>query len=146
MPSHVRIFFGIVVVVAAYWILSAILRLVSYHRHQINDVVIYVAIGSSIFMSLIYLIPAWFAAFRRRNWARWVFVAVVVSMQVLSLWQASYLYLYGATERFRQIGHIILRGYLTSPRVIAEAALLVTAIVFIFTGNARDWFEKPGAA
>ena len=146
MPSHVRIFFGIIVVVAAYWILSAVLRLVSYQGHQINDVVIYVVVGSSILMSLMYLIPAWLAAFRRKNWARWVFVAIVVSMQVLSLWQAAYLYLYGSTERFREVGQILLRGYFTNPRSIAVAALLFAAIVFVFTGNAREWFKKPSAS
>jgi hypothetical protein len=146
MPSHVRIFFGIIVVVAAYWILSGVWRLTSFHGRPITDAAIFIIVGSQIILGLIYLIPAWLAAFHRQNWARWVFAVIVVSIQVLTLSQFLYVYLYGSTERFRQVGQILLRGYFTNPRSIAVVALLIAAIIFIFTGNARDWFKKPSAS
>ena len=49
-----------------------------------------------------------------------------------------YLYLHGTSERFRQLEQILLRGHLTSPKTIAEAALLIVATVSVFTGNARN--------
>jgi hypothetical protein len=143
MPSNIRIFFWITVALIAYWILSAGWRLESYRGHSINNAIIFVTIGSLTIQCLIYLVPAWLAAFRRQNWARWAFAVVVVTMQILSLWQATYLYLHGSTERFRQIGQIVLRGYLTSPGTITETALLIVATVLVFTGNARDWFRRP---
>src|ERR1700678_4007448 len=85
MPSHVRLFFWIIVALVAYWILSAVWRLASYRGHPINNAIIFVTIASVTIQCLIYLIPAWLAAFRRQNWARWAFAAVVVSMQILSL-------------------------------------------------------------
>jgi hypothetical protein len=137
MPSHVRTFFWIIVALITYWIFSAALAL-AYHRGRpFNDQVIFIRIFATAIQCLIYLIPAWLAAFHRQNWARWVFAAIVVVAPILALWPLLYL-----TGHFRDI---VLQAYfttLTNPKSIAVNALSIAAIVFVFTGNAREWFKR----
>jgi hypothetical protein len=146
MPSHVKIFFGIVAAIIAYGIVSAVWHLPYFHGRPVPRIALTILIISQVFLALVYLIPAWLAAFLRQGWARWVFVVVAISMHTLPVLEFGYLYLHGVTENARHAGELLLRGYLTSPRTITEAALLILATVFVFTGNARDWFNKRGVS
>jgi hypothetical protein len=145
MPSHIRLFFGIVVALVLFWILSSIWGLVSLasqmaHRGDpIDNTTIFLRIFATTIQCLIYLIPAWLAAFHRKNWARWAFAVIVFSVPIFYLSPLLY-----DTGKFHAA---LVRAYLANlerPRVIAVDALLVAAVVLIFTGNARAWF-KPSA-
>lgn len=137
MPSHVRAFFWIVVALIIYWILSMIWHLVELESRHITGAYPVVIMGTAI-SCLVYLVPAWLAAFRRQNWARWTFAGIVVGIQILALLPLLYL-----TGPFRQAALGAYRHTMMRPRSIAVDAVLVVAIVFVFTGNAREWFKKP---
>lgn len=77
------------------------------------------------------LLFIWLIARRGKNWARWLFAALFV----IGLWPT--------------IQNIIgLLG--TNPPVaalsVAQIVIQVAAIFFVFTGDARAWFEKPASA
>jgi len=145
MPSHVKFFFGIVIVFVFYRILSTVwglfsfASLMSHSGRPIGNGIIFIRIVATTFECVIYLTLAWLAAFHRKDWARWVFAAIVIGAPIFLLWP--FLYLSGD---FRQQA---LRAYftsLTSPRSLAAELLEIAAIIFVFTGNARAWF-KPSA-
>jgi len=69
----------------------------------------------------------WLIAFRRQNWARWVFVALFV------------IGLPGYLAVLKNLLGITLQGGLS----LAQVCIQITALYFIFTGNAVGWFRRP---
>jgi hypothetical protein len=137
MPSHVRIFFWTVFAVQTYLIISGVWRLESYPTHNVNNLPISVFVFLAAILVFGWLIPsilAWLAAFRRQNWARCAFAALVVCGLILQ-------FILVITESIRHYPPSALYGL----REAAIDALLVAAIISSFTGNARNWFKEPSA-
>jgi hypothetical protein len=146
MPSHVRIFFWLSVAVVAYWLLvqgwywgriaPAVVQL-----GMLNDSAIRAIMGRNVVTTIFVTIPmcvstlefAWMAAFRHQNWARFAFGALVVFREIASA-------IYGggrfAVEYYLQV-------HWSQPAAYVPTILLLAASIFIFTGNARTWFELP---
>lgn len=91
MPSHVKAFWWLSVVMVAYWGVSTVWPLIfpsTSHlallarlpQHDVNRVHIINAIG--VALTLVFcgatLGTAWLAAARRKNWARWVSAALLL--------------------------------------------------------------------
>jgi hypothetical protein len=143
MPSHVRIFFWIIVLVVAYWVASAawvlafppsqfsaaLTKLTPEARGIIRaDMLVPLAVRCVAFLLL-----AWLAAFRDQNWARW-------GIAFLSLWITAVPAVFAlTTHTFDRY----LQDHLLDPGFLIVTALLVAAIVFVFTGNARLRFRAP---
>jgi hypothetical protein len=143
MPSHVRIFFWIIVLVVAYWALSAACFLAfppaSFVARlaKLSPVVRQIVRAGSLMpvaaRCLAFLLLAWLAAFRDQNWARWGIVFLFVWITAVPAGFAL------ATHGFS----LYLRDSLLDPGFLIETALLAVAIGFIFTGNARRRFRAP---
>jgi len=140
MPSHLRIFFWLIALVCAYWVVSVVwvmlfppaivtaqLAMVDASRRAaVQSNALIITLASTIIRLLVFLGLAWLAAFRRQNWARWVLLIVVVMMLFAPLATAISL------NRLPQF----LLLYRDVPGDLVML-VLAAAIVFAFTGNAR---------
>lgn len=144
MPSHLRIFFWLIVAIAAYWVVTAVwflefppaavkavmARLPEAARQMIaqNDwkLVLIPALSWAVLFSGL----AWLAACKRQNWAR-VGVLVLFLIRVLV-----------PLAMAAAAGRVIFYLQLTyrNPAADAETLILALAILFSFTGNARAAF------
>ena len=152
MPSNVKAFWWISFALATYFIVASIWA-------QLYPTAQYIAAFAKLSpegqqevrgetLIFIWLVPislqcvtlalAWIAAFRHQNWARWVFAIVVVTPRIVGLVVGVYL------SRTAQTSYDSL-ALLTNARSLITDALIVTAIVLVFTGNARGWFKAPVA-
>jgi len=159
MPSHVRFFWWLSVAVVAYAVasaawhltfpdsrhLAAMARLPEGFRNKVRVANILTAIVPGVIWNGATLGSAWLAAFRRRNWARWVFAAIFVLRQLISL----LVFAVVPVAVFHIVPVIIVHDLEAAPLSFAPSVLLfaasIAAIVLVFTGNARDWFEQPPA-
>lgn len=91
-----------------------------------------IALFAAIFWSALILALAFFAAFRRVSWGRWGLLLVFVIQQMVPLGTAAY---------FHHLDQYIGIFLKSLPFSLAMPALLLTAIGFAFTGNARGWFR-----
>jgi magnesium-transporting ATPase (P-type) len=148
MPSHVRIFWWLVVAVIAYEFGSAVWYLLFPTPHHLAILARlppefreperraeFQALIISFFVKSAILLLAWFAAFRRKNWARFAFAFVVLLITLIPLAIAI---MYHESDWFQGYPH----GSWSDIRYHLGTMLIVTAIIVIFTGNARPWFRS----
>lgn len=148
MPSHLRIFFWLVAAIALYWVLSmlwvmqfppaamtaALAKIPPALRGAIKENAWRITLITTLIRVVLFVGLAWLAAFRRQNWARMALAAVVVFMHAAPFALALRL---GRTQEF-------LMRYADLQADIVTL-LLVLALVFAFTGNARDAFARRAA-
>jgi hypothetical protein len=91
-------------------------------RHGYANAVVIVAIAVALA-----LLPIVCAARLRRNWARWVYTGMTVAGLPL--------YVHGII----QLGKANLAGAILQA---FAASLAISAIWFVFTGDAVDWFRR----
>lgn len=145
MPSHLRIFFWLIVAIAAYWVASvawvilfpppdmvaALARVPAVMREEIKENAWRITIITTAIRVVVFVGLAWAAAFRRQNWARWALVVIFI---------LSHLAPFLAALHFERVPEFLLRYRDLQADIIA--ALLALALVFAFTGNAREVFKK----
>ena len=150
MPSHVRTFWWLSVAIVVYWVVSAGWFLAFPSAHQIADLarldadlrdnarreIFEIVTTMTAIWCAVTLGIAWLAAFRKQGWARWVFVFLFVVRQVGPFFiAAAYGNLLTYLKRRAEGDWFDLNAYVIP-------LLTVLAIYFVFTGNARDWFES----
>jgi hypothetical protein len=149
MPSHLRIFFWLVAAIALYWVLSmlwvmqfppatmtaALAKIPASMRDEIRQNAWRITLISTLIRVAIFVGLAWLAAFRRQNWARFLLLAIVIFMHLGPFIIA---------ERLGRVQEFLMRYSDLQADIVT--ALLVLALVFAFTGNARDAFARPRAA
>ena len=87
-------------------------------------------IATQVCVMLVFLLLLWLIAFKRQNWARWVWVGLFV------LGLPGYI---GLLKNFA--------GFSPSLGLsLAQLVLQVAGLYFVFTGNAVDWFKREPAA
>lgn len=145
MPTHLRIFFWLIAAVSAYWVLSMLwvmefppaeissmlARLPAAVRAQIQERAWHITLVSTIIRVLIFFGLAWFAAFRRQNWARWTLLVIFIATHAVP---------FGAAVYLNRVPQFMIRYH----DLQADLAALVIAIAlaFAFTGNAREAFGR----
>lgn len=148
MPTHLRLFFWLVVAVAAYWVISmlwvmqfppeamtaALARLPQAVREQVRQDAWWITLTSTVIRVVVFVGLAWLAAFLRQNWARWAILAILVFMHAAPFAASIY---YGRTEEFL-VRYADLQADIVT-------ALLVLALVFAFTGDARGAFARANS-
>lgn len=148
MPSHLRIFFWLVVAIALYWVASmvwvmefppaamtsALAKIPPAIRDQIKENAWRITLVSTAIRVAIFVGLAWLAAFRRQNWARWLLLAVVIFMHAAPL---------ALALRLGRVQEFLLRYADLQADIVA--ALLILALVFAFTGDARGAFARRTA-
>jgi hypothetical protein len=145
MPSHVRIFFWLVIAFVMIGMLPSLVPFTYPHPNiaasittgnisvtHATDQMRAIAVFATVFWSGLILLLAFFAAFRRANWARWGIVLIFLIQQIVPL---------GTMAYFHHFGQYVRMHSASWPTAIAIPALLLLAIIFAFTGNARDWFS-----
>ncbi len=152
MPSHVRIFFWLGVCAILYsvsftaWFLmfpsqetiTVMARLPPAFRAFTEHAILRNTIVFTALWAVVPSVLLWLAAFRRQNWARWGYAALFAFHKIMP-WVVALAY-------FRRVPHTFdfpLRDW-SDPMALVSNALVLAAIAFAFTGNARDWF-RPGA-
>jgi hypothetical protein len=150
LPSHVAVFWWLSIAVVALWIfwtgkwllfpsshyLTALAKLPVQFREGVQHLDIELRVWPTLFWGAETLGLAWFAAFGRRNWARWAYAIVFVLREV------GFAIAMAVNDwRFRDVLH---KPFLTwgNPVDYVVPLLTIAAIIFVFTGNARRWFEK----
>lgn len=145
MPSHLRIFFWLIAAVAAYWVVSvawvmvfppaemiaALARVPAALRDQIRENAWRITIVSTAIRVVVFVGLAWLAAFGRHNWARWALVVIFILSHLAPFLGAIY---------FHRLPEFLARYHDLQADIIA--ALIALALVFAFTGNAKDAFRK----
>ena len=161
MPSHIRVFWWLTVAVVTYWVcmsawhqifpapqqLAGLARLPAQEQEawRLRDILamsIQTLVSCAVTLGL-----AWLTAFRRLNWARWAFAAVFLIRESLPFsvfffidrrWLDVYLGMFVREISAHPLNMVI--SYIPT-------AVLIVAIGFVFSGNARDWFEaRPAPA
>ncbi len=87
-------------------------------------------IGVQVSVEALLLLLLWLIAFKRQNWARWVWLAMFV------------LGLPGYIAIFKNLFGISAAGAISLVQVILE----IVALYFVFTGNAAAWFRRTTEA
>jgi len=151
------------VAIVAYWLTTAVwyVAFPSEHflawlqkqppetRGLLRRISVISRLGPVLVWSALILGTASLAAFRKQNWARWAFVGVFVTRElIVPLIILAYV-LYVVPHDYRQVvwepfwkSLINVWGGL-SLNIIR--LLNIAAIVAVFTGNANDWFRRPAA-
>lgn len=75
---------------------------------------------------LVRLALIWLAARKRQNWARWALLVLI---------------LVGLPQFLKTLGPLFHENLLAWTSLTARFALDVVALIFVFTGDARDWFN-----
>lgn len=76
------------------------------------------------------LLLIWLIARKRKNWARWL----LVGFFVIGLWPT-----------LQNVGSVLAANPPVGLLSVAQLVIQTAAIVFLFSGDARPWFE-PGSA
>lgn len=165
MPSNVKLFWWLSVAIAAYWVLGfawqlafpsahylAVLAKFPPHlREEVQRADLENSIVGTVFRCGVTLGFAALAAFRRQNWARWAYAIAFLLRELLPWIFAGYVYLvpaYGANYRQAFLATLweSTVAEWSNPLNYLVPIAAVVAIVAVFTGNARDWFRRPGAS
>lgn len=127
MPSNVRYFF---------WLncLSLVLGLGTATLTANKTAQMAAAVGHGpgfvisiqICVAAIMLLILWTIAFKRQNWARWLWLALFV------LGSPGYI------VTFKNIFGVSLAGAIS----LTQLGLQLVALYFVFTGNAKPWFQR----
>lgn len=150
MPSHVRIFFWLGVCAVLYsvsltaWFLmfpspetiATMARLPPAFRAMTEHVILRNTIFITALWAIVPLVLLWLAAFRRQNWARWGY-AGLFAFHMIVPWVIALAYL----RRVPHAWDFALRDW-SDPMALAPNVVILAAIAFVFTGNARDWFRR----
>lgn len=126
MPKNVRLFIWLWFATYPVNILSLFLTPVEATEMDMSPFTRWVIV--IVFFAAMFALDVWLcwkAAWRRRNWARWVLLATFL---IISPWII-----------MEPVNTETLLGYLTT---VMNAA----ALFFIFTGDARPWFGAPDPA
>jgi len=83
-------------------------------------------IAIQVFVLAFMLLILWLIAFKRQNWARWLWLALFV------LGTPGYIAI------FKNLFGISLAGAIS----LTQVALQLVALYFVFTGNAVAWFRR----
>ncbi len=91
----------------------------------------------TLLRGIIILTVAWFASFLHQPWARWASVVLLITSICLPVVVAMSLGMWRQTlrELSRELGNW---------RLILVMMLWALSLIFLFTGNARAWFRRPG--
>lgn len=138
LPTRVKWFFLLVVAFTIWSAVLPMLVVMLHHQFHLSGAVVALALVWFFMRGLLYIVPAWLAAFHRANWARWVFASVVGFLYLLPL--VAYLSL---TKPHRQFAVTMYLSSLLGVGALVAEVLLVTAIFLIFTGSSREWFRQP---
>ena len=145
MPSHLKVFFWLVAAVAAYWVASmlwvmefppaemttALARIPAPMRAAVARNAWQITLISTLIRVVVFVGLAWFAAFRRQNWARWSLLVVFILSHGAPLVLAT---------KFGRLPEFISRYFDWQADLIA--LVLAVALAFAFTGNAREAFKR----
>jgi hypothetical protein len=132
MPSNAQRFFWLNCLVLALGLINSILMapknaaIASAGGHGLGFV-----IGIQIFVAAFILLLLWLIAFRRQNWARWLFVGMFVLG--MPLFVATFKSVFGGITISAAIS-------------LVQVMLQLAGLYFIFTGNARPWFRRETEA
>jgi len=88
---------------------------------------------------------AWLAAFRRYNWARFAFVGAVLFREVVGIAMDPQL-LHALLQGVGPYHYDELYRHWFKPRPPLTSLALLAASIFVFTGNARTWFQTRTAS
>lgn len=94
--------------------------------------------GATLIWSIVVLSLAWMAAFYRMNWARWTYAVVFVFRQSLPLIVA----LFSGPAMRGYLVHAFWHDGWANPRHYIDPIVFIVAIVFVFTGESRNWFRR----
>jgi hypothetical protein len=127
MPSNVRNFFWLNVLSLALGVVVAILTwskniAITTAMGQGAGYLIGIQVGV---MALLFLL-LWLIAFKRQNWARWIWLVMFV------------LGMPGYIVVFKNLMGISLAGAIS----LMQLGLQIVALYSIFTGNAPAWFRR----
>jgi hypothetical protein len=127
MPSNVRNFFWLNVLSLALGVPVAIMTSSKlYAAAAAGGQGPGFIIGIQVTTMAVLLLLLWLIAFKRRNWARWVWIALFV------LGTPGYIAI------FRNLFGISVAGAIS----LMQLALQLVALYSIFTGNASGWFRR----
>ena len=129
-PSNVRRFEQLMYLSIAIGVVNTVLdwnRLVTMAKH-LGGAVFIVLVDGIVFGVLILLI--WLVARQAKNWARWVQLGMFVV---------------GIPSGIRLVEHNLHDRPVAGTLGLLSAVLQVAALFLIFTGNARDWFNRDPA-
>jgi hypothetical protein len=127
MPTNVRNFFWLNVLSLLLGVITATLT-----AHTIAAMATAAGHGPDfvivirVFVVVVMLLILWLIAFKRQNWARWLWLALFV------LGTPGYIGL------FKNLFGISLAGAIS----LAQVALQIVALYLVFTGNAAVWFRR----
>jgi hypothetical protein len=165
MPSNVKIFWCLSVLIVSYAVISrewhivfppplrlsprslaALAKVPEALRERIRTFDIEYVMGAAIVVNGTKLLFAWLATFKRKNWARWAFAILFVFLEALPLIAYFVSLLFQSQLTSHYFGQLVLKDEMKAlfdPYAILFRASEIAAIVFVFTGNARDWFKAP---
>jgi hypothetical protein len=161
MPLNVKIFLWLTLALVFYWVAAnawfwlhpastypaAVEKFVAHSprlREAMNKVARssgYIYTGTTLVWAIIFLSLAWMAAFYRLNWARWTYAFVVLFRESLPLIVALFLAPAVRGYFFYSFWH---DGW-TNPWHYVDPIVFIVAIVFVFTGESRNWFRRAQA-
>jgi hypothetical protein len=145
MPSHLKIFFWLVAAVAAYWVAS-MLWVMEFPPAEMVAALAKIPVGmraavarnawqitliSTVIRVAVFVGLAWFAAFRRQNWARWSLLVIFILSHAAPL---------ALAMKFGRMPEFLSRYQDWQADLIA--LVLAAALAFAFTGNAREAFKR----
>jgi hypothetical protein len=145
MPSHLKIFFWLVAAVAAYWVgsmlwvmqfppaemVAALAKIPEPMRAAVARNAWQITLISTVIRVVVFVGLAWFAAFRRQNWARWSLLVIFILSHAAPLVLAI---------KFGRLPEFLSRYHDWQADLIA--LVLAAALAFAFTGNARAAFRS----
>ena len=129
MPSNVALFEKLAYGAWAVGMLSKLLDLPRQSNlPHVRENGLLAIFAAMLFVFLLNAFFFWLIARRRKNWARW-FLAVMVSL--------------GTVAYLPQLASLIGANPLVAVLNLLSLVMLMLALYFVFTGNARPWFQKP---
>lgn len=153
MPSNVRAFWWLSVISVLLPAIIVVWHLIFPTAHYLSVLaqlppdlreiarradLMYAVVGKSV-SCVLTLGLAWLASFRRSNWARWASAIWFVVPEAIPFVLAA------AYHQFdRYIADLPHENW-ANPGHYAFRILGIVAIVFVFSGNARPWFNKPAS-
>jgi hypothetical protein len=151
VPSHVRLFWWLTMAAVLYWVgsqiwsflfptahyLAAMAKLPIQFREDTRRTEIEFRVLGFLIVFAPMMLFAQLATFRHQNWARWAFAFWYLFHKLLPF--ALYTVYKFPIKWSAEFPH---RSWLDARFYVVDA-LVILAIVSVFTGNARDWFKAP---
>jgi hypothetical protein len=145
MPSQIRYFWWFGVVLVLFWAATTTLDTISAlaYANKLPDAlrgtfrliqVVHAVVAILIWGGIV-LLAAWLAAFRRKGWARYLFVVAILTNLAIPILVA--LYYYGLNVPWSWLAP---RTWL-DPRTCLTVFLFCVAVFFAFSEPAQRWFQ-----